>query len=122
MGKFEFRSRNVELDIAGHKFTLSSDAELSQSLKRFSKEANELAGRDIDEDEKGKEGQAICQKALDAILGDGAFDTICQTHELDIEDCTDIVEYIADEVALHNEANKNRAQRRAAAEEGTKKG
>lgn len=122
MGKFEFRGRNVELDIAGHKFTLSSDAELSQSLNRFSKEANELVGRDISEDEKRKEGQTICHKALDAILGGGAFDTISQVHSLDIVDCTDIVEYIADEVALHNEANKNRAQRRAAAKKGTKKG
>ena len=105
MGRFEFRSRELELDIAGVKFALEVDDYLIELIADKGRDMQDLA-QSMDEELKGgKSAGDIISKAIsgikaiiDEILGEGASRDIFDGRAEDFYDCTDVFKYIADEV------------------------
>ena len=120
--KFEFKSNDLELDIAGNKFYVdSTNPELIEKVLDFAKgaedKAKELKGKD-DYVEELKETISFCLGAIDSILGEGSSDKIFEGRKVGMFDCLDVIYYIVNSIN-ENKDNKfleyspNRAQRRA---------
>lgn len=115
MGKFEFRSRTIDLDIAGNMFKLDVDSRIGDKMKSYSADAYKLAEEIEKKKKKTEDALKYCGIVLDELLGTGATDKIFATREMRLEDCLDILYYITDEVnGYHAKNSANRSQRRAA--------
>lgn len=103
MGRFEFRSRDVELDFGGLKTTVPGSMEYAQKLERVAKEMVEWGNNP--ENEKDTEGaKKFMLGVLDELLGEAFMDKVEAERELDIYDCTDMFAYINTEVTAYHVA------------------
>lgn len=110
MGKFEFRNRTVELDIAGNKFAVEADTRIGDRMKEF----GEIAQKMAKEKASNEEGLTFCKAVITELLGENAIDAIFKGREILLDDCVDILVYVAEEVTRFRKSiNGNRAQRRA---------
>lgn len=108
MSKFVFNKKNnLELDIAGNKFSIVYNEKLMQKINKTSKDIS----RRIDKikESKGNAGIfdeliSICTKVIDGICGEGASEKIFTNEEYTILDYCDVILYISEEI---NKFNKN---------------
>ena len=112
MSKFEFRSNKVELDIAGHKFSVTI-----AFGERAIKKGNEIKNYK-DYNLAIKETCQFCYDAIDGLIEPGASKKIFEGREDNIYDCIDVINYITDEYQktsniTNQKYSPNRAQRRA---------
>lgn len=114
---FEFTNYDVEVIIAGHKFTMDCSTDTGDYLKKVAGELHSLA----DEYSKGQITKenilAYGRKIIDNLLGEGAAETVLAGRKHKISDITDICLFLA-QIAAEFQAKKksqtqNRAQRRA---------
>lgn len=120
--KFEFKSNDLELDIAGKLFYVdTTDPELIERVLDFAKGAQTMA-----EELKGKEDYveelkgtiSFCLDAIDSILGEGSSDKIFEGRKVGLFDTLDVISYIVNSMNEGKdnkflEYSPNRAQRRA---------
>lgn len=117
MGRFEFRKRGIELDIAGVKVTLPGEVEYLKHLQEvcsradFSVKEDGLDAVDSVTDEM--------LNILDELLGEEAMDAIEEKRKLDVCDCCDILEYITKEVAAYYEERTPKIKISVSAPQGT---
>lgn len=100
MARFEFRSNNLVLDIAGNVFYVPSTVKKMQQIIQWGqnivKKADELARKE--EGEKSiNEAIAFMYAGFDEFLGAGASDRIFAGREPNIIDCIDVMNYINEE-------------------------
>lgn len=108
MSKFVFNKKNnLELDIAGNKFSIVYNEKLMQKINKTSKDIS----RRIDKIKESKgnarifdELISICTKVIDGICGEGASEKIFTNEEYTILDYCDVILYISEEI---NKFNKN---------------
>lgn len=122
--KFQFRKSQIELDIAGHIFTVDHmDTELVERILSFGKEAEERAatlGSGTTEEAIANLRATIvfCTDTIDKVLGEGAAKTIFKGRVVSLFDAMDVLKYVTDEinasrVRQFNEYAPNRAARRS---------
>lgn len=133
---FQFRSRELNLDVAGKPFVIdlseegSIDRLLDVGAEAIAKAQELYAIPEIDgtDEEKARQGLDTLSKAasfvfeaIDRILGDGAVDQIFEGRKKDLFDGLDLLKFVTDEVKQANEDRmterssqySNRAQKRA---------
>ena len=104
MSKFEFRDRNLELEIVGVKFNLEVNAALGDRMTEHGKALSELAD-DIEQGVMAKDTASdLCAKLIDDILGEGTVKKIFTSRNVNFDDCVDILQFIIDEVTGFAEA------------------
>ena len=101
MGRFEFRSRDIELDFGGVKTTISGSVDLAKRIEEIGKEMvehskNVKTTEDIDRETKYMLG------ILDELLGEETMDAIEAERNLDFYDCIDMFRYITEEVHAYH--------------------
>lgn len=114
MAKFEFRSRDLELDVAGNVFTIEVGPTLGDKMKAHSDSAYELADEIKNGTKRDSDATEYCLGVIDELFGTGASDKIFAERDASLGDCLDILYFVTDEVSKHNARSGNRAQRRAA--------
>ena len=104
--KFEFRKVAAELDIAGHRFDLAVNAESAGKIEAWGKDA-QVVSKQLEAGEKTIDNAwDFLLDSIDALLGDGASDTIFAEYpEADYLDALEVMTYIVEEF---NEARANR--------------
>ena len=108
MSKFVFNKKNnLELDIAGNKFSIAYNEKLMHKINKTSKDISERIGKI--KESKGNVGIfdeliGICTKVIDDICGEGATEKIFTNEEHTILDYCDVILYISEEI---NKFNKN---------------
>lgn len=121
MSKFEFRSNKVELDIAGHKFSVNCTNDLIEKTIAFGeraiKKGNEIKNYK-DYNLAIKETCQFCYDAIDELIEPGASKKIFEGREDNVYDCIDVINYITHEYQktsniTNQKYSPNRAQRRA---------
>ncbi|NBI08060.1 DUF6673 family protein [Senegalia massiliensis] len=120
--KIELKNSDLELDIAGHVFTLNTgDPELLEKVSNFSEEAQKKAediGENKDYIKALKETIQFCLDTIDKILGESASKKIFEGKKVNLFDALNIINSINIEVKADMD-NKfkayspNRAQRRS---------
>ena len=103
MGKFEFKNRTIELDIAGNKFSVEADTRTGDKMKQYEKTAQEMA----DNNASNQEALDFCKKVMDEVLGKGAVNVIFKGREVLLDDCVDILVYVSGEVVRFRKAAQN---------------
>ncbi len=102
MGKFEFRSSALELDIDGNKFEVRvSDPHLQERLQSFGKEAINVANEAADKisvSERFTKAIDLCDRGIDEVLGEGASEKIFAGRTRDLLDRIDVVVHITREI------------------------
>jgi hypothetical protein len=96
MAVFEFRSQKLGLDIAGHHFDVEVADDLPEKVKALSEESGKLLaeiGSTTTED-----ALIFCGKAIDAILGNGAFQKIFTDRAPNLRDASDVIVFLTGEV------------------------
>lgn len=98
--KFEFATNNaLQLDIAGHIYTIDvMDASVVKKMQEFSKEAIEKGNALMECEDYEKallEACAFCGRAIDEILGEGAYKKIFKNRTINIIDHIDLINFIA---------------------------
>lgn len=117
--KFEFVNYDVDVEIAGQKFTFDCSSETGDYLKECSSELMNLA-KQIEAGEKTVEDAIQYGVSMvDRLLGEGAAEKLFSGRKKRLSDITDLCVWLT-EVAtkFQNErikVHQNRAQRRAAA-------
>lgn len=98
MGKFEFRSSTLELDIAGNKFEVCvSDPAVVGRVQRLAAEAtNRAAAVDGQKDVSVQLSELIdfCDRAVDEMLGPGSSEKIYTGRTVSIFDRLDVIGYV----------------------------
>ena len=109
MKKFEFKTKvqpvqALELDIAGHLFSVPVTPELSRKLKTWGEKMLQ-AGKELPETAEGIEAAwELMNDALDDILGDGATEMIFTGRAPSLEDAVDVMEYISESLEEKSKA------------------
>lgn len=100
MAKFSFKEHGypVELDIAGHVFTLNVTKETAQKLEEYGKEAQRMGAELPDTPEGLEQAWRFMENTLDGLLGAGAMDTIFAGRDRDLLDIVDVMTYICGEI------------------------
>lgn len=115
---FEFKERKtIHLDIAGNTFDLEYNGDL---LKKTGDVGRKMIAYSADLatiDDTAEDMTYFMYDRIDEILGAGASDKIFAGRVTDFVETCDVLQYIMDEI---NSVNKNRQQRRAAAEQQPK--
>ena len=114
---FEFTNYEVEVTLAGQKFTMDCSTDTGDYLKEVSEKMRELA-EEYGKGEKTKDDLVTFGKGvIDRILGDGAADKLLSGRTHLISDISDICMYLGEIAAQFQNERKaqtmNRAQRRA---------
>lgn len=102
MGRFEFRKKEIALDIAGVKAFVPGTVDFMERLRQIGEEMVSF-GEQAEDMEQAEE---FMLGVLDELLGETVMDQIEGERKLDIYDCCDLFRYITDEV---KEYHKNRA-------------
>jgi|GEM_PF-1826496 len=133
---FQFKSRELNLDVAGVKFVIdlskegSADklVEVGTNAVKKAEELRSIPDDGLTDEEKARQALAIVKEAtkftlsaIDKILGEGASDKIFEGRIVDYYDSIDVLGYVINSVKQAN-ANRiaersgqytNRAQKRA---------
>lgn len=100
MGKFQFQSNSIHLDIAGHIFDIPGTVEYAEKIKEFSVQAQERA-RKLQEIEDSadaiQEASEFLTDTINGLLGDGASEKIFAGRAISLYDCIDVMQYICGE-------------------------
>lgn len=103
MGRFEFRSNDIELDFAGVRVTVPGTAEYAKTLEEIGHKMVAW-GSDPENEKAGAEAaKDFMLDILDELLGEETVDAIEDIRELDLYDCIDMFTYIKDEVTAYHE-------------------
>lgn len=102
MGRFEFRSKEVELDFAGLKVTVPGTVEFAEKLKDIGHRMVTWGTEHKDAD--NEEAADFMLGVLDELLGEEFMDKVEEERELDIFDCCDMFAYVKDEVMAYHES------------------
>ena len=101
MGKFEFRSSSIRLEIAGNIFQVDAgNPGLVERVREFGIEARTYAsGLDQEKDISVQLEAAVsfCDRALDEILGAGSSTKIFADRGRNLFDRLDVLSYVIDE-------------------------
>lgn len=103
MGRFEFRKREIELDIAGVKAFVPGDMAFVKHLEEIGKKMKDF-GENMDDAKDIDKGTDFMLHILDDILGESVMDAIEAERTLDIYDCLDLFAYISKEVKEYHAA------------------
>lgn len=114
MGKFEFQTKSIPLDIAGNVYHTKAIFGIGQVFLEYDEKRKAIDSEKIDAFGKADKLKAAAKEAIDKILGDGSFDQIFAERIFELSDVTDIFNYITDEVKAYYAEQTNRAQRGAA--------
>lgn len=101
MGRFEFRKREIELDIAGVKASVPGDLAFVKRLEEIGREMKAL-GENMDDVKDIDKGTDFMLNILDEILGENTMDAIEAERDLDVYDCMDLIAYISKEVTEYH--------------------
>ncbi|MCC8023375.1 MAG: hypothetical protein LIO46_06340 [Clostridiales bacterium] len=101
MGAFQFQTNTLELDIAGHKFSLNAGSpDFLEKISTFADQARDQAEA-IDEAEDISsilnQANRFFTDTIDGLLGQGATDQIFSGREKNYYDLVDIIAYIQEE-------------------------
>lgn len=99
MGRFEFRKKEIALDIAGVKAFVPGTVDFMERLRRIGEEMVSF-GEQVEDTEQAEE---FMLGVLDELLGETVMDQIEGERKLDIYDCCDLFRYITDEVKQYHE-------------------
>lgn len=102
MGRFVFRSKEVELDFAGLKTTVPGTVEFAEKLKEVGHRMVTWGTEHNDAD--NEEAKEFMLDILEELLGEEFMDEVDKEIELDIFDCCDMFAYIKDEVMSYHES------------------
>lgn len=102
MGRFEFRKREIELDIAGVKVSVPGSEAFLKQLEEIGKKMVDFGGTKEAEDMTAAKDFVL--DALDQLLGEEAMDQIEAERELDIYDCFDLFKYVTEEVKAYHQS------------------
>lgn len=119
MGKFEFRSSTLELDIAGNKFEVCvSDPHMQERLQAFGNEAISTANGEDEQSsisERFDKAIDLCDRAINEVLGAEASKKIFADRTRDLLDRIDVVAYMTKEIdAFRSERLRQYSPARAA--------
>lgn len=100
MAKFEFKEHGypLELDIAGHAFTLNVTRETAKKLETYGKEAQRMGAELTGAPDGVEQAWRFMQSTLDGLLGEGATDAIWGDRDRDLMDIVDVMSYICGEI------------------------
>lgn len=114
---FEFTNYEVEVTLAGQKFTMDCSTDTGDYLKEVSQKMRELAEAYGNGDKSKDDVCEYGKEVIDHILGDGAADKLLEGRKHLVSDITDICVYLTEIAAQFQKERKaqtmNRAQRRA---------
>ena len=99
MGRFEFRKKEIALDIAGVKAFVPGTVDFMERLRQIGEEMVSF-GEHVENTEQAEE---FMLRVLDELLGEAVLDQIEGERKLDIYDCCDLFRYITDEVKQYHE-------------------
>lgn len=99
MGRFEFRKKEIALDIAGVKAFVPGTVDFMERLRQIGEEMVSF-GEQVEDTEQAEE---FMLGVLDELLGETVIDQIERERKLDIYDCCDLFRYITDEVKQYHE-------------------
>ena len=109
---FEFKKKELTLDIAGSLFKVKLNAEFMEKVLKTGKKLQAYGTDPAVEADTLEHQFAFACDCIDDILGDDAADKIFENaEEPDAFDAFDVLQYIVNEAM---KANQNRGQRRAA--------
>nr|DAZ26037.1 MAG TPA: tail assembly chaperone protein [Caudoviricetes sp.] len=101
---FEFKSKTIELDIAGNTFTLEMNNDLQIKMDELSKRAFEVAA-EMEKFESYsdalKRGCEVFSSEIDRLLGAGACARIFEGRAISYFDLTDVAMYAINEINGH---------------------
>ena len=104
MGRFEFRSHEIELDIAGVQVTVPASMEFAEKLKNAGNRMTVWGKDPANAKASNEEAKNFMLEILDEVLGEDAMDRIEAVRELDLYDCCDLFQYINEEVGAYHDA------------------
>lgn len=114
---FSFTDYDIEIELAGHTFSLDCSSDTGDKLKEIGEQLNSLTEA-YEKGEKTKED--ICdfgKNAIDILLGENAAEKLLKGRKHLISDITDIIVFLSETVATFQAERRsqalNRAQRRA---------
>lgn len=109
---FEFKKKELTLDIAGSLFKVKLNAEFMEKVLKTGKKLQAYGNDPAIVADTLEDQFAFACDCIDDILGDDAADKIFENaEEPDAFDAFDVLQYIVNEAM---KANQNRGQRRAA--------
>jgi len=98
MAKFEFKEESLKLEIAGGTYYVTPTLEMLPKAGEFAKKAEKMHFQA----EQGKVNPTafikLCKDAINAILGDGAFDSIFYERVITTKDCANLTTFIFNEI------------------------
>ena len=104
MGRFEFRSKVIELDFAGIKTAVPASMEFANKLKEVANKMTVWGNDPANEHAGTEEAKDFILDILDELLGEEVMDRIEAERELELYDCIDMFTYINNEVASYHES------------------
>ena len=115
MAAFQFKDYRRKLDIAGHEFTVVCDSDMSDKVAAYGPSFTALSKQYKSGEKTKQDCVDFIHEAIDAILGDGAFDTIFSKHDATLTNASDVLIYLCSEItSVIRQTSMNRGQRRAA--------
>lgn len=103
MGKFEFRDRTINIDIAGDVFPVTVTTKVGDTMKGFAQQAKALVSEVASGQKTDADAVKLLTEVIDGILGTGAVKKIFADRELEIIDLCDIIRFVAAEIKEFNE-------------------
>ena len=96
---FEFRDRKLKINIAGSEFEIEADIRTDKIIMRCTREAADIVKQFCDDKKKEDEVVAAYMGYFAEILNDEkAADRIFINRVPDVQDCIDVMKFIANEV------------------------
>ena len=102
MGRFEFRSHEIELDIAGVQATVPASMEYAEKLKKAAHKMTVWGNDPANANASNDEAKEFMLNTLDELLGEDVMDRIETERELNLYDCLDLFKYINEEVSAYH--------------------
>jgi len=103
MRSFEFKNKNLEVNINGTIYTIYITDNLGDTMQDFSKKMSAMSD-DIKKKKKNNiDAIKMLKGIIDNLLGENAFDNIFKDREeTKIMDCTDLFMFLVDEIKEFN--------------------
>jgi len=104
MGRFEFRSHEIELYIAGVQVTVPASMEFAEKLKNAGHRMTVWGNDPANAKASNEEAKDFMLEILDELLGEAYMDKIEARRDLDLYDCCDLFQYINEEVGAYHDS------------------
>jgi len=98
MASFEFKNRNMKVEIAGRQYTVHVTEDLGDTLKEFAEEMRGMADELSLKEKTKTDAIEMLRGAIDTILGENSFDRIFRNRKITVMDCADLFMYLVDEI------------------------